>query len=112
MSKNLFENPYRGNGLAEIHKTGLTAGERAAEGENNQSYLERAGKLKAYAEKIAHDTRTAILVHGLLREVGDLKFLTDEKCDKFAEEHPSHFDEGPAVLAVAIALEAEKRSTH
>lgn len=83
-----------------------------AKSEREQTFESRVEKLKDYAEKLAHQARTAALVHGLMRQVGKIELLDEATCEKFALDHPDFFDEGPAVFAVAVALEKAKRSGH
>jgi hypothetical protein len=113
-NKNIHMGEFSGHGRGIFESTGLSSEERALakEQEGELTFHKRAEKLHDYAEKLAHQARTAALVHGLMRQIGKIELLDEETCEKFALDHPQFFDEGPAVFAVAVALEKVKRSEH
>ncbi len=104
---------YKGQGFESFSQSGgLSSQERAIDRENTLTFRERAEKLMEHAEKVVHQARAASLVRGLLQKIGGIGNLTEDVCERFAEENPQYFDEGPVILAIALALEKERKSDH
>ncbi len=106
-------NEFKEQGMGSFERNGFSSSQEVAvDKENDMTFEARAEKLMNYAEKVAHHERTAKLVRGLITQVGGVQNLNEGICEQFSESNADYFDEGPAVLAVALVISREDASLH